>query len=127
MVSKKILWVEDNEDIVTAFRPCFVSRGWGILLAPSAEKGKIMGKTLKPDLIIMDIIMAGEHGYAAIEDMKDEPGLENVPIVVYSGVMKKWKETTATREDAILTEACEFVDKSERPEVLINTIGKYLG
>ena len=126
MVSKKILWVEDDEDIITAFKPYFLSRGWEIISASSADKGKIITRTVNPDLIIMDIIMAGEHGYAAIEDIKDEPGLEKIPIVIYSGVMKKWKETTATREDAILTEACEFVDKSERPEVLINTISKYL-
>lgn len=127
MVSKKILWVEDDEDIVKAYRPIFVSRGWEIISAPSAEKGKTMAKLLKPDLIIMDIIMAGEHGYAAIEDIKEEPNLKEVPIIVYSGVMNKWNQTTATREDAILSEACEFVDKSEKPEVLLKTIDKYLG
>lgn len=127
MVSKKILWVEDDEDIITAFKPYFLSRGWEIISASSADKGKIITRTVNPDLIIMDIIMAGEHGYAAIEDMKSERGLENIPIVIYSGVTKKWNQTTATREDALLTEACEFVDKSDRPDVLLKTVSKYIG
>ena len=127
MGRKKILWVEDYHDIVTAFKPRLSNHGWDVVSAPSAEKGKAIAKSVRPDLIIMDIIMAGEHGYDAIKDLKSEPTLASVPIIVYSGVMQKWRETSATREDAILTEACEFVDKSEKPDVLVKTIGKYLG
>ena len=126
MDKKKILWIEDEEEFISAFKPHFTSRGWQVLSAFSAEKGKVLALQLKPDLIIMDIIMAGEHGYAAIEDLKSESSLENVPIIVFSGVTHRWGETTATREDGLLAEACEFVDKSEKPDVLLNTISKYL-
>jgi len=74
----------------------------------------------------MDIVMEGQHGYDAIEDIKSYPQLANVPIVVFSSVSRKWNETTATREDAILSEANEFVDKSANPDALINAIHKYL-
>ena len=126
MDKKRILWIEDDEEIISAFKPRFTSQSWQVLSAFSAEKGKVLALQLKPDLIIMDIIMAGEHGYAAIEDLKSEPSLENVPIIVFSGVTHRWGETTATRQDGLLTEACEFVDKSEKPEVLLSTISKYL-
>ncbi len=85
-----------------------------------------MALEVKQDLIIMDIIMAGEHGYAAIEDLKSESALASIPIVIFSGVTHRWGETTASRLDGLLTEADEFVDKAEKPDVLLSTISKYL-
>jgi len=80
---------------------------------------------VKQDLIIMDIIMAGEHGYAAIEDLKSESALASIPIVIFSGLTHRWGETTASLLDSLLTEADEFVDKAEKPGVLFSTISKY--
>jgi len=126
MDKKTIIWIEDDQDIITAFQPHFEKRGWQILSASSAEQGKALIQQEKPDLIIMDIIMAGEHGYAAIKDLKDEPDLADVPIVIYSGVTHRWGETTASRLDAVLTEADAFVDKSEKPDVLLNAVRQQL-
>jgi CheY-like chemotaxis protein len=109
-----------------AFQPIFEGRGWEILSATSAEQGKILIQQEKPDLIIMDIIMAGEHGYDAIKDLKNEPDLAAVPIIVYSGVTHRWGDTNASRLDAVLAEADGFVDKSENPDVLINMVRQQL-
>ncbi len=127
MAKKKILWVEDDEDIVLSLQPRLEKQGWEVQTAPSAEQAKTMVSSDKPDLIIMDIIMEGEHGYSAIEDLKANTALANEPIIVFSSVTHRWGETTATREDALLSEAVEFVDKSADPGVLIETIHKYLG
>ncbi len=67
-----------------------------MLSASSAEKGRTRVIEAKPDLI-MDIIMAGEHGYAAIEDLKSQSALASVHIVIFSGVTHRGGETTASR------------------------------
>jgi len=126
MAKKKIVWVEDDDEIISAFRPRIESEGWELVSASSAEEGKSLALEVKPDLIIMDIIMAGEHGYAAIEELKCEASLANVPIIVFTSVTRRWSETTATRADGLLTEADEFIDKLEKPDVLLGAIGKYL-
>ena len=74
----------------------------------------------------MDIIIAGEHGYAAIEDLKSESAQAGVPIVIFSGVTHRWGETTAFSLDGLLTEADDFVDKAEKPDILLGTVIKYL-
>jgi len=126
MAKKTILWVEDDREVISAYKPHFEKRGWEIHSAFSAEEGKALARKVKPDLIIMDIIMTGQHGYAAIKDLKNEAEFEDLPIVIYSGVTRRWGETTASRQDALLTEADEFVDKAEKPDVLLSTISKYL-
>ena len=126
MAKKKIVWVEDDDEIISAFKPRIESQGWELVSASSAEEGKTLALEVKPDLIIMDIIMAGEHGYAAIEELKSESSLANVPIIVFTSVTRRWSETTATRADGLLTEADEFIDKLEKPDVLLDAISKYL-
>jgi len=127
MAKKKILWVEDDEDIILSLKPVMEKEGWDIQSVSSAEEAKSVAVGDKPDLIVMDIIMDGEHGYSAIEDLKSNPELGSVPIIVFSSVTHRWSETTATREDALLSEAAEFVDKTAKPDVFIRTIRKYLG
>ncbi len=125
MVKKKILWVEDDKDIVLFLKPIMEKEGWDIQSVSSAEEAKPAAIGTRPDLIIMDIIMDGEHGYNAIEDLKIDPELGNVPVIVFSSMTHRWSETTATREDALLSKAAEFVDKTAEPDVLIRTIHKY--
>jgi DNA-binding NtrC family response regulator len=70
MAKKKILWVDDDEDIILSLQPRLEKEGWEVQTALSAEQAKPMAVNDRPDLIIMDIIMEGEHGYSAIEDFK---------------------------------------------------------
>ncbi|MHC4068152.1 MAG: response regulator [Planctomycetota bacterium] len=127
MAAKKILWVDDDEDLVLSFQPSLEKEGWEVQTAFSAEQAKTVVSDYRPDLVIMDIIMGGQHGYSAIEDFKSDPKLAGVPIIVFSSVTQRWDETTATREDALLSDALDFVDKSATPDTLIQAIHKYLG
>jgi DNA-binding response OmpR family regulator len=126
MAKEKILWVDDDEDLTLSFQPDLEKEGWQVKTAMSAEQGKSMAVSDRPDLIIMDIIMGGDHGYKAIKNLLSNPGLSDVPVIVFSSLTQRWGETTASREDALLSEAAEFVDKSAGIDVLISTIHKHL-
>ena len=127
MAKKKILWVDDDEDLTLSFRPSLEKEGWQVKTASSAEEGKNIAVTDRPDLIIMDIIMEGEHGYKAIKDLTSNPQLVDIPIVVFTSLTRRWGETTASQDDALRSSADEFVDKSAGIDVLISTIRQYLG
>ena len=126
MAKEKILWVDDDEELTLSLQPNLEKEGWQVKTSLSAEQGKSMAVTDRPDLIIMDIIMGGEHGYKAIKDLLSNPQLSNVPVIVFSSLTQRWGETTASREDALLSDTAEFVDKSAGIDALINTIHKHL-
>ncbi|MBM4143578.1 MAG: response regulator [Lentisphaerae bacterium] len=126
MAGNRILWIEDDPDVIDAVGPRLEEEGWRLTTASSAAEGKRLAAERKPDLIIMDIIMPGEHGFSAIEDLKSSAGLADVPVVIFTSVTHRWKETSATRRDGMLTEAEAFVDKADGPELLVETVRKYL-
>ena len=49
MAKKKIVWVEDDPQIISAFRPHFDRHSWTLFSAASAEQGKILIQTEKPE------------------------------------------------------------------------------
>ena len=126
MAKKIILWVEDDEDLQVSIKPLMEAQGWDVRTASSAEEGIELAAEIKPDLIIMDVIMGGEHGFQAVEEIKDNPQLAKVPVIMFSSVRHNWGHTTATRDDAVMTAAEDFVDKSAAPSELIAAIRKYL-
>ena len=127
MAKEKILWVDDDEELTLSLQPNLEKEGWQVKTTLSAEQGKSMAVTDRPDLIIMDIIMEREHGYEAIKDILSNPQLSDVPVIVFSSLTRRWDETTASREDALLSDAAEFVDKSAGIDALISTIHEHLG
>jgi DNA-binding response OmpR family regulator len=40
----------------------------------------------RPDLVILDVLLAGPTGFAVVHEMRSYPELENVPIIVVSSV-----------------------------------------
>ena len=127
MAKKKILWVDDDHELTMSLKLNLENEGWHVETALSAEQGKSVAVTDRPDLIIMDIIMEGEHGYKAIKDLLSNPQLSDVPVIVFSSLTRRWGETTASREDALLSDAAEFVDKSAGIDALISTIHEHIG
>ena len=95
-------------------------------MAISAEAGMSALRSRKPDLIIMDVIMPGEHGFTATETLKGERNFADVPVVIFSSLPGRWAETTATREDMLSAAAEVFIDKAKGPRVLIEAVREIL-
>ena len=127
MAKKKILWVDDDQELTMSLKLNLENEGWQLETAISAEQGKTVAVADTPDLIIMDIIMEGEHGYKAIKDLLSNSQLSDVPVIVFSSITERWGETTASRQEALLSEAAEFVDKSAGIDALISKIRKHIG
>ena len=127
MATKKLLLVDDDQDLVLSIQPSLEKDGWEVRTSFPAEQAKTMAVNNKPDLIVMDIIMEGEHGYSAIEDLMSNPQFENVSVIVFSSVTHRWDETLATREDAFLSDAAEFIDRSDGTDALVRVIHRHLG
>lgn len=126
MAAKKILWVEDDRELVSALLPRLRQEGWEVATASCAGDGMAMMRSEKPDLIIMDVIMPEEHGFSAIETLKSGEEASGIPVVVYSNLPGRWGETTATREDMLCSEAAVFIDKSGGAAALIDAVREIL-
>ncbi len=85
-MSKKILVVDDDPNIVDYLVTLFEDNGYTVFSAENATKGLEIAKKEIPDLITLDIEMPDEWGPRFYRKMTEEKSLKNIPVIVISGL-----------------------------------------
>ncbi len=81
----RVLIIDDSITIVAALKKMLQSAGYKTLEAADAEKGVEVAKQEIPDLIFLDIILPGMDGFAALRQIRRDPTLRLVPVIMISG------------------------------------------
>ena len=64
---KRILLVDDDQEIVEAVRFALESRGYAVLIARDGNQGLAMAEREDPDLVILDMMMPKRSGFLVLE------------------------------------------------------------
>jgi two-component system cell cycle response regulator DivK len=121
-VKKRILVVEDQEDLRGVLRDLLDGSGYSVVEAGDGNAGLASAKSEHPDLILMDIQMPIVDGYEATRRIKADPGLKDIPIVAVSSFAMKGDE-----EKARAAGCDHYVTKPYSPMQLLKVIRGLLG
>jgi CheY-like chemotaxis protein len=128
MTKKTILVVDDDEDIRLAVQALLESSDYKVETASTKEEGLEKFTTVKPDLAILDVMMVSwQDGFELARELKKDPDLKNVPILMLTGVENKTGfefKSAAGDEEWLPVEG--FLDKPVEPEVLLAEVEKLL-
>lgn len=83
-MAKKILIVEDEEIVLSLLEKKLKNEGYEVYSAKDGEEGIKKMKEVKPDLVLLDIIMPKKGGFEVMEEMKKEEQLKDIPVIVIS-------------------------------------------
>ena len=121
-MTKRILVVEDQEDLRGVLRDLFTSSCYIVIEAVDGAAGIARAKSDQPDIILMDIQMPIIDGYEATRQIKADPNLTSVPIIAVSSFAMKGDE-----EKARAAGCDEYVTKPYSPVQLLRMVRSYLG
>jgi len=82
--AKKILLVEDEEIMINLLQRKLTKEGYEVSIAKDGEEGLKLMKEIKPDLILLDIIMPKMGGFEVMEKMREVPELKRIPVIIIS-------------------------------------------
>jgi two-component system cell cycle response regulator DivK len=120
-MSKLILVVEDQEDNRRIMRDLLTSAGYEVIEAVTGEEGVAAAETHRPDLILMDIQLPGLDGYEATRQIKANPDLEHIPIIVVTSYALSGDDVKAFEA------GCNaYVSKPFSPRELLAKVRKHL-
>jgi len=77
-----ILIIDDSPTDVRVFTTLLERAGYQVDSIGNAEEGIERVRELKPDLVIMDVIMPGMNGFQATRTLTRDPMTSNIPIVM---------------------------------------------
>lgn len=80
-----VLVVDDSKTVLLSVDKLLRSVGFKTLTAASAKEGIELAKTLKPDLILMDIVMPEINGFQATRMLRKLDETKSIPIIIISG------------------------------------------
>jgi len=119
---KKILIVDDDPDLVEAVTMILESKKYDVVAAYGGIEGLDKAKTEKPDLIVLDVMMPDKDGYAVCKELKADPQLNKIPVLLLTAVVSRIPTTRYTQQMGLETEADDYIDKPVEPEVLVKRI-----
>ncbi len=80
----RVLIIDDSPRVLTYLGKLFRSAGYVPLLAGSAERGLRMARSEHPDLVMLDVILPGMCGFAALRHLRRDPEVGQVPVIMMS-------------------------------------------
>ncbi|MBF0539306.1 MAG: response regulator [Nitrospirae bacterium] len=85
-MSRRVLIVDD--DIVTRkFLSLVLERnGYGVVMAENGVEGFDKAKEIKPDLIVLDVMMPRRNGISTLQGIRSDPDLRDIPVIMLSSI-----------------------------------------
>ncbi|HEY4486110.1 MAG TPA: response regulator [Candidatus Paceibacterota bacterium] len=118
--NKKVLIIEDDKFLGELLYKRLSQENFFIDLATDGESGITKAVELRPDIILLDILLPGMNGYAVLEKLKADPALKDIPVIILSNLGQKGEI-----EKGLALGAADFLIKAEFD--LNDIVGKIQG
>jgi CheY-like chemotaxis protein len=128
MTGKRILIVDDEPETITFIRTILEDNGFEDIVEMTVFQGLDAVRKLRPDLILLDLILPHKGGIAIFQELRSDPALKHIPVIVVSGVSQL---TGIDFRDSLHEKPFSgpdgFVEKPIDPGLLANAVKRILG
>ena len=118
---KKILIVDDEQDIVESLKFVLETEGYECYTAFNGDDGLKSAKEIVPDLILLDIMMPKMNGYKISRLLKFDNKYKDIPIIMLTA--RSQAEDKLIGED---TGANEYITKPFDLDYVVSKVNQYL-
>ena len=122
----RILIVDDDPVFVETTKTILESRNYDVITAYDGDEGLEKVRKEKPDLILLDIIMPTQDGFHVCEEIKKDPEIADIPVVILTSFAKHKGATNIPVSAGLELEAEGYIDKPVSPEELLKCVGDML-
>jgi len=118
-----ILLVEDEQMLAEMYATKFTMEGYKVEKADNGADGLRLAKEVKPDIILLDVIMPKMDGFAVLKELKADECCKKIPTVLLTNLgqdddVKKGKDLGATDY---------FVKSNHSPSEIVDKVKSILG
>jgi two-component system phosphate regulon response regulator PhoB len=111
---QKILIVEDERDIADLVGFNLERAGYEVLKAHDGITGAEMAIQLRPDLVILDLMLPGKDGYAVFKELRRDTRSRDIPVIMLTA-----RAQTEDRIQGLEAGADDYLTKPFSPKELM--------
>ncbi len=120
-MSKKILLVEDEKNVILGVRTCLDAVGYDVEIVEDGEEALNSVNREHPDLILLDLLLPKVDGFEVLKTLKDNEETSKIPVIVLSA-----KAEEVDRQRAMDLGAETYMTKPFKPQELWDVLKGYL-
>lgn len=125
-MAKKVLIVDDELDMRIFVSTLLETSGFKPLTAVDGKEGMVVARSKKPSVVILDVMMPNESGIGMYRELKNDPDLKDIPVIMLSALSKK----TFFHSQKVLDEykgekipkPSAYIEKPPEPDELLEAI-----
>ena len=118
----KILVADDEVFILRLLEMALEKGGFEVVCCRDGKEALATAIDVRPQLILLDIMMPGLDGLGALRQLKENPATRDIPVVVLSA-----KGHALTKVQAEVAGAAMFLTKPFSPNQLLSDVKRILG
>lgn len=117
-----VYFIDDSATMREVIKIAFCRENINVITCADAASALGQFEQNRPDVVITDVIMPDQDGYAVCSQIKQHPEFSGVPVVLMSGVVNK-----SVADKAVAVQANELIRKPFQPQELIGRVKTLLG
>jgi CheY-like chemotaxis protein len=129
-MAQRVLVVDDELDIRIYISTLLETNGYKPLLAEDGLLGLDIARNERPSLIILDVMMPRESGITMYRELKKDPELNKIPVIMLSALSRKTflhsQKVLDEYADEKIPEPEAYIEKPPEPDELLAAIQKSL-
>jgi len=115
---KSVLVIDDDETIHDQLTRTLTKRGFRVAFAARGEDGVLAARELKPDVVVLDVMMPGMDGWSVLTALKVDAETADIPVIMMT--------MTDQRDVGAALGAVDYFVKPVEPARLVATIRRHL-
>lgn len=105
---KSIVLADDEQFIAIAYKDGLERAGYHITVAHDGAEALEAVKNVKPDLVLLDLIMPKLNGFEVLKAIKADDSIKHIPVIILSNLSQPTDEAEARQ-----TGALDFIVKAD--------------
>ena len=99
-MSKTLLLADDSVVIQKLVGLSFANEDIEIVTTDNGDDAVVKAREISPDVVLADVIMPGKSGYEVCEEIKQDPALAHIPVLLLTGTFEAFDAARATQSGA---------------------------
>lgn len=119
---KVVICIEDEPEMIDLVQLILGRKGFELVGAVGGREGLETVRRLKPDLVLLDLMMPDMDGWEVYQQMKADDELKNIPVIVVTAKAQSIDKVLGLH----IAKVDDYVTKPFGPQELLQSVNKVL-
>ena len=121
----RILLIDDDPDVHTVVKKILEAKSYKVISAYDGFEGLRKVVDERPDLIILDVIMPGKHGFEVCHELKTDEKyhfFSDIPVLMLTVYPEDREKMHLSMREGMMMEAEDYLQKPVDARELVNRV-----